>query len=116
MQDNQPKSTNNAIGGKNYWESVRIASIDVTAHTMESPDDFWDEWKETVPRSYDRLGDRINELIALDLLARREHRMGIVEYLDSEGVIDEDEVHALLDEMTKDDQGDTEDGGNEDNA
>lgn len=88
--------------GKNYWEGVRTAGISVTAHTLESPDELWDEWTDTVPRSYDRLGDRINELIALDLLARREHRMGIVEHLAAEGVIEESEVRDILDEMSTD--------------
>lgn len=38
----------------------------MTKYTVEVPDDLWNEWKDTVPRSQ-TLNDRIIELIAADV-------------------------------------------------
>lgn len=77
----------------NYSDSEQRR--DVTSYTVESPDEIWDEWKDTVPRSK-RLNDRLLQLIAADVLSQRENRRGIIEHLDAEDIIVEDDIDALI--------------------
>jgi hypothetical protein len=41
----------------------------MTTYSFEIPDDVWEEWKDTVPRSK-RLDDRLVELIKADTEGR----------------------------------------------
>lgn len=41
----------------------------MTTYSFEIPDDVWDDWKDTVPRSK-RLDDRLVELIKADAEGR----------------------------------------------
>lgn len=57
-------------------------------YNIDAPDELWDEWTVTVTRKYSRLGDRILDLLALDLVCQEQHGYGIVEYADRDGDID----------------------------
>lgn len=62
----------------------------MTRYNLDTPDDVWDAWKTTVPRSYDKLGDRITELLEADARCHAQHGRGLVEVLaDSEYTLDE---------------------------
>jgi hypothetical protein len=54
----------------------------MTQYTLDIDDDVWSDWKLTVPRSYDKLGDRIEELIEADSECHAEHGLGLVERLE----------------------------------
>lgn len=54
----------------------------MTQYNFEVPDDVWTGWKETVPRSYTKLADRIEVLIDADRRCQEEHGEGVVERLD----------------------------------
>lgn len=60
-------------------------------YQLEIDDELWEDWKLTVPRSYDRLGDRIEELVRADLTCQDEHGRGALELLAEEGHVDLDE-------------------------
>lgn len=66
-------------------------------YNLESDDDLWLDWKRTVPRTYPRLNDRIQELLAADVAAHDAHRKGVVELLIDEGLVEEEDVRSLLD-------------------
>lgn len=63
-------------------------------YPVEAPRDLWEKWKVTVPRSYDRLGDRIVELLEADLEAHQSHGKGLVELARDEGLIEETDSRA----------------------
>ena len=52
------------------------------AHTMTFDDEqaeVWSEWQDHIPRRYDQLGDRVMELVALDLQCYNETGVGLAE-------------------------------------
>lgn len=61
-------------------------------YQLDIDDELWEDWKSTVPRSYDRLGDRIAELVEADLKCQNEYRTGALELLEEDGHIDIDEL------------------------
>lgn len=74
----------------------------MTTHTFKTPDDLWQAWKGTVSRAYPRIGGRLVDLIAADYLCRQKYNMGLIEWLDSEAVLDEDsELRELIEVTTK---------------
>jgi hypothetical protein len=54
-------------------------------YPLEIPDDeedTWQDWKQTVPRSYPKVGDRLQEFIKKDLESRSKHGEGLLERFD----------------------------------
>ena len=66
-------------------------SGNVTSYQLEVPDELWATWRDGVPRSYSKLGDRITELIELDAACRERHGVGLVEYLNQHPEFDLDD-------------------------
>jgi hypothetical protein len=64
----------------------------VTNYNLAVPDKLWEDWKLTVSRAYPRLGDRMIELIALDLACNQELGHGIIEHADRNDIIDHERV------------------------
>jgi len=48
---------------------MAVETDPMTAYSFEVPDELWNEWKDTVPRSQ-RLDDRLIELIEADVEGR----------------------------------------------
>lgn len=64
----------------------------MAVYQLEVDDERWEDWKLTVPRSYDKLGDRLEELVEADLRCQNDHGKGALELLAEEGHIDLDEL------------------------
>lgn len=64
----------------------------MATYPLEVDDELWEDWKATVPRTYDRLGDRVVELVEADLRCQTEHRKGAIELLEEEGYVDTEDL------------------------
>lgn len=60
-----------------------MSTPSMTQYTLDVDGDLWQAWKLTVPRSYDKLGDRIEELIDADQACHEAHGVGLVERLNA---------------------------------
>lgn len=80
-------------------------------YNIDAPDELWDEWKKTVTRRYPRLGDRVLDLLALDLICQQENGYGILEYADRDGNIDAQTVKQCVEQAQ---QAETEDADTSD--
>lgn len=89
-------------------DPVAESTGNLKSHNVNDiPEDMWDDWKDRIPRRYSPLGEAIIELVAADLLCRRETGAGAVDVLINEGIIERDEVDALLVES----ESESDDGG-----
>jgi hypothetical protein len=68
----------------------------VTNYNIAAPDELWEKWKLTVSRAYPRLGDRLIELIALDLACNQEFGHGIIEHADRNEIIAHETVQDIV--------------------
>lgn len=64
----------------------------MATYPLDVEDEMWEDWKATVPRTYDRLGDRVAELVRADLKCQHDSGKGALELLAEEGHIDLDEL------------------------
>lgn len=49
----------------------------MTQYNLDVDDELWADWKVTVPRSYDFLGERIEELLRAEVACRETHGVGL---------------------------------------
>lgn len=78
---------NHAHGVDKRMNAPPTSNDDTTPHSIAIPSMLWYEWKAGRSRwsgEYERLTERIAELIALDVWARHEHGIGVVEHLAQE--------------------------------
>jgi hypothetical protein len=71
----------------------------VTNYNLAVPETLWEDWKLTVSRAYPRLGDRVIELIALDLACNEELGHGIIEHADRNEIIAHERVTEIVEAM-----------------
>lgn len=84
---------------ENYlWHSPDIAGI-LTKHQFDASDGPWSHWKYTVrgDPQYTVLGDRLNELVAADLLCHEEYDRGLIELAIEEGFFTEEQFDDIRD-------------------
>lgn len=77
--------------------------------------ELWDDWKNTVPRKYSPLNERIVELLVLDMLFREEFGPGVIEYIDRNEIIDYEMLLKRIEEAPPVAEEDTESNSQENN-
>lgn len=84
------------MANNNNAGSLTHSEATMTNYNLDIPDELWEEWKLTVSRAYPRLGDRVIELVALDLACNQDLGHGIIEHADRNDIIAHETVHDIV--------------------